>query len=388
MYGGKIELTGAAVTQGSYHDNGSLSFGTHLGGGAVDLAIFLPGTWQVDFANLPRLVRALRAAGFAAWVRVIDEVYPGSGYHIHAIAIGDPELSQAAEDQLTGTYGYFRGFDGLPRENGVPVADREGGPLLCAWMRGLGYSDLRDTPAAPWPRSDWQAALEQTGQGYLDTSGDILAHNLYTTTAGLDRALAWDLWRAAGLLPALPNPAHNLRAFLQFPVGPKTFWSVFPPETYTHNRFEVSPAKFNFKADPLLPGDLIAVTDGGQAVLTVVTRVDEIGRAYAPVAQKDADGWRVELALLYDPADAHTGLLRAWEGDPAFDRLRINGIAALPGTTFTYTIQPGDTLASLAARFQSSEEAIRRANPKLDPARLTPGQRITIESKESSLSRP
>jgi hypothetical protein len=37
LYGGEIEISGYAITQGSYHDNGVLSFGTHLGGGAVDL---------------------------------------------------------------------------------------------------------------------------------------------------------------------------------------------------------------------------------------------------------------------------------------------------------------------------------------------------------------
>jgi hypothetical protein len=63
--------------------------------------------------------------------------------HIHAIAIGDRELSQAAEDQLSGPYGYFRGYDGLPQENGVPVADKHGGPIICTWMEELGYYDLR-----------------------------------------------------------------------------------------------------------------------------------------------------------------------------------------------------------------------------------------------------
>ena len=30
LYGGGLEITGHAITQGSYHDNGSASFGTHL----------------------------------------------------------------------------------------------------------------------------------------------------------------------------------------------------------------------------------------------------------------------------------------------------------------------------------------------------------------------
>ena len=62
----------------------------------------------------------------------------------HAIAIGDRELSTAAQEQLTGPAGYFRGYNGLPfPENGTPTPDRYGDPLLCQWMIDLGYQDLR-----------------------------------------------------------------------------------------------------------------------------------------------------------------------------------------------------------------------------------------------------
>ncbi len=143
LYGGEIEITGYAVTQGSFHDNGAASFGTHLGGGAVDLSVMRTGTWTVLYDDIEPLVQALRLAGFAAWFRDFDELYPGSAVHIHAIAIGDEELSQAAADQLTGPYGYFRGYSGVPQENGIPAADRHGGPVICQWMRDIGYEDLR-----------------------------------------------------------------------------------------------------------------------------------------------------------------------------------------------------------------------------------------------------
>ena len=48
-----------------------------------------------------------------------------------------------------------------------------------------------------------------------------------------------------------------------------------------------------------------------------------------------------------------------------------------PGGTF-YTIQPGDTLFSIATRFDISLGALQTANPGLDPTRLVPGQRICI----------
>ncbi|HLO30066.1 MAG TPA: hypothetical protein VK249_13065 [Anaerolineales bacterium] len=144
LYGGELELTGYAITQGSYHDNGAASFGTHLGGGAVDLSVLRRGTYTVLWDDVPSLLHALRVAGFAAWLRAYGELYADSPIHIHAIAIGDRELSSAAEEQLTGPAGYFRGYSGLPvAEGGVPTPDRYGGPLLCQWMIDLGYHDLR-----------------------------------------------------------------------------------------------------------------------------------------------------------------------------------------------------------------------------------------------------
>ncbi|HEX2995072.1 MAG TPA: hypothetical protein VHP14_09610 [Anaerolineales bacterium] len=144
LYGGELELTGHAVTQGSYHDNGSYSFGTHLGGGAVDLSVMRYGTYTVLWDDVEPLLRALRAAGFAAWFRDYGEVYQDSPYHIHAIAIGDRELSPEAANQLTGPAGYFRGYSGLPFPEGKsPTPDRYGGPIICQWMIELGYSDLR-----------------------------------------------------------------------------------------------------------------------------------------------------------------------------------------------------------------------------------------------------
>jgi hypothetical protein len=144
LYGGEIELTGYAITQGSYHDNGSASFGTHLGGGAVDLSVMRRGTYTVLWDDVVPLIRALRAAGFAAWLRDYGELYADSPVHIHAIAIGDQELSSAAEQQLSGPAGYFRRYSGLPvTEGSAPTPDRYGGPILCQWMIELGYQDLR-----------------------------------------------------------------------------------------------------------------------------------------------------------------------------------------------------------------------------------------------------
>ena len=146
IYGGEIELTGYHLTQGSYTNLVSASFGTHNGGGAVDLSVIQYGTYQVLYADIEPLIQALRIAGFAAWLRNFDQLYPGSPIHIHAIAIGDRDLSGPAQDQLTGEFGYFRGFNGIPQENGLaPIPDEHGGPILCQWMLDMGYPDLKNS---------------------------------------------------------------------------------------------------------------------------------------------------------------------------------------------------------------------------------------------------
>jgi hypothetical protein len=143
LYGGELEITGSAITQGSYQDSVAASFGTHAGGGAVDISVLRKNTYTVMWDDINPLLRALRLAGFAAWLRDYGELYTDSPIHIHAIAIGDRELSPAAEDQLTGPAGYFRGFSGLPTTDTTPAPDRFGVPILCQWMIDLGFLDLR-----------------------------------------------------------------------------------------------------------------------------------------------------------------------------------------------------------------------------------------------------
>ena len=100
LYGGPHDFM-LAITQGSYTPGLSASFGTHDGGGAVDLSVRDLGDWfHILYEDMDAIILALRQAGFAAWVRDEGALYAGSPIHIHAIAIGDADLSQAAQDQL------------------------------------------------------------------------------------------------------------------------------------------------------------------------------------------------------------------------------------------------------------------------------------------------
>lgn len=147
LYGGIIDITGNAITQGSYTTAVEASFGTHAGGGAVDLSVMAPGTYTILYENIDPLIKALRSAGFAAWYRDLDELYDGSPAHIHAIAIGDRELSIAAREQLAGPFGYFWGYNGLPTTDKKPIRDPHGGPIICDWMLEKGYPNKTATPS-------------------------------------------------------------------------------------------------------------------------------------------------------------------------------------------------------------------------------------------------
>jgi hypothetical protein len=141
--GGEIRFR-ESIMQGSYNPGGvSASFGTHDGGGAVDLSVRRRQDYRVLTDEIGLMIRTLRVAGFAAWLRDASELYAGSPIHIHAIAIGDRELSGAARGQIDGPFGYLRGYNGLPQEDGVPLPDNGGEMLICGWMAELGFMDLR-----------------------------------------------------------------------------------------------------------------------------------------------------------------------------------------------------------------------------------------------------
>jgi SLT domain-containing protein/phage-related protein len=124
------------ISQGE-HSDGSLSGGTHLGGGAVDIS-------STDPALLQRLI----ASGFAAWIRG-----PAQGFspHIHAVLMGHPDLSGAAAAQVAD---FKNGGDGL----GAGGGGGGGGILqkLAGMLKGhigmilknvyMGYDVLKGVP--------------------------------------------------------------------------------------------------------------------------------------------------------------------------------------------------------------------------------------------------
>jgi hypothetical protein len=111
---GLMPLAPLRIPQGSYTTGVSASAGTHSGGGALDISVR-----DLTTAERDRVVRELRETSFAAWYRpYLAGVWPA---HIHAIAIGDKEMSAAAAEQVVQ---YRNGQNGLANhgaDNGPDV---------------------------------------------------------------------------------------------------------------------------------------------------------------------------------------------------------------------------------------------------------------------------
>src|SRR5688500_9442169 len=114
LYGGELEINGYAITQGSYSGSVDASFGTHLGGGSVDLSVMSSYICTLLWDYIELMIRVLRVACLLAWLPDYSKLYTYSHILIHVIAISDRELFGPAQAQLTGETRCFRVYTGLP----------------------------------------------------------------------------------------------------------------------------------------------------------------------------------------------------------------------------------------------------------------------------------
>ncbi|TDP96701.1 peptidoglycan-binding protein [Labedaea rhizosphaerae] len=92
------------LEQGSYNPGGDpTSAGTHDGGGVVDISVS-----GMSVTTQTAVVRKLRQVGFAAWRRTPSQ--GDWGYHIHAVAVSDTDMSPQAQHQVGD---YYLGLNGL-----------------------------------------------------------------------------------------------------------------------------------------------------------------------------------------------------------------------------------------------------------------------------------
>lgn len=193
------------IVQGSYNAGGvAASAGTHDGGGVVDI-----GTKEWSSTEVKQIIQTLREVGFAAWYRTPAQ---GFDYHIHAVAVGDAELSYGARSQVSD---YYAGKNGLasharddgPRLNPIPVWPVKLGKIwfgTVLWqyksktpkkkvairrfqkaLAGRGYYKHRiDGICGEHTRAAWRAFLKRRGY-----SGGLTRKNLVALHKGYDRVL-------------------------------------------------------------------------------------------------------------------------------------------------------------------------------------------------------
>jgi hypothetical protein len=90
---------------------------------------------------------------------------------------------------------------------------------------------------------------------------------------------------------------------------------VFPEDKYEDTRFKTPLNKFDWKANPLQPGDFLYIdrgTGGNFDHMLVVNRVDSQGRAYAVTNYGTPDGYIINEIMLYDPNNPDAGIFHTW----------------------------------------------------------------------------
>lgn len=374
LYGGEIELDGSTVTQGSFTDAVVESFGTHNGGGVVDLSVFYPGTYQPAYNDIGRILRALRTAGFAAWLRDLDELYPGSPIHIHAVAVGDRQLSPAALDQLSGETGYFRGNNGLPAK---PASDRFGGPILCSWMIGDGF--VANSNSGERPMVDgrpFEEVLKSVTDSLL-TESEAETLTLISSikpvpvpgvvAENLVGPLAAAVLFQAGLVPPSIPLAFSYTDFWQTETEKdQHFWTLLQDAGFQQFSFQLD---FLDPLPQLYPGDVLFFNAGLKAgnSIVVVSEVADDGTVTIinPIIDPK-HGHLVQKQVLYNPANlVEDQLIRRWQdefGEVRFELVRRPELGLSEGTIIAHRVQPGETLTTIAAHYFTQPEAIARVN--------------------------
>jgi hypothetical protein len=191
------------LAQGSYTTAVAASGGTHAGGGALDVSVRNLTTDQRK-----SVVWALRKQGFAAWLRTPAQ---GFVYHIHAIAVGDHEMSAAAAQQVVW---YKQGLNGL----WPPHQGPDDGPRV-AWTEYRQEIDLSYYGPERWDARDKAALLDiPVGEVKLPDGRTVtpdvgqcmraaywLRFRLATGAAGAD-TLAQEMFSADGIFRNMNQP--------------------------------------------------------------------------------------------------------------------------------------------------------------------------------------
>lgn len=346
------------------------------------------------------ILNALHVAGFVAWLRST----PQQGLHILAIPL-DGSANRVDSPWAAYVEAYWAG----PEE--TPSGDSSVIPALklppCRWMietRAAPQADYSTwaSGAAGWPDYARYAAAYQA-----DTmeQADKVAQQINWLGEGLEGPfsmcgpLVWSIMDDAGVFPpGYGDWSKGASAFwLSKPSVNGRPWSLFPPDTYQVYHFSTPLGLFDFDEFPLYPGDFLytySKRDGFDHML-LVTEIDEDGNVYTvtnlvrEVPEQKITIERVVLYNIFDPSigvarnEWHTDRKNGRTGHDGFDVFRWAWMEKdILGQPVAYTVQPGDTLGLIAARWRTPAAEIARSSRLSGSSDLTIGQQLVIPPVE------
>lgn len=158
-----LKPTDAYVVQGSWAD-GSLSAGTHSGGGAIDLSVR-----GLSLRQQWKMIRALRERNVCAWLRTTRYGWT-KGDHIHGIVRDEPGLSVAAKAQVQA---YDAGLNGLANRGKDPHSRPKQKPFVMADPWPLGRQKMvKDGEVHTIPGGQWVtlAVIDLPADGWFENT--------------------------------------------------------------------------------------------------------------------------------------------------------------------------------------------------------------------------
>jgi hypothetical protein len=206
-------------------------------------------------------------------------------------------------------------------------------------------------------RPDWAAALEEVSKAYLtDThyEANKVAQEIDYLASAIEDAslmcgpLAGTILQDVG---KVPKDFDMGKFWLGDPPRDGRPWKFFDEDEYHLFAFrsrDLALNKFNFKAFPLLPGDVLYTHGGTGTHLFVVVKVDEQGRAYS--VNNNCIGKNncpIQEVLMYDLSnpgvgDFYTAYQEGWfrTGQLGFDLLRSKDYPQIfPDWYFRYALE-------------------------------------------------
>ena len=148
----------------------------------------------------------------------------------------------------------------------------------------------------------------------------LINHVRFSDPSNTCGPLSIAILQKAGIISETTLEAHDF--FLINPDLGKdqiTIKTAFPSELYTNTRYKVKINQFDWRANPLLPGDFVYIysgTEGNFEHMLVVNRVDSQGRVYSVTNYNTEQGFVITEVMLYDPSDPMLGMFAQWTAKP------------------------------------------------------------------------